>query len=173
MWQWSYGAGQGLQRRWLLKLTPSRCATLGMAWYGIGFFGLLEKALTRDATRRLRFDDHSAGLLYSMVLHGRCCSCYRWGECYGKTWTVCCMWISTVQCTCYPSCCLWRITQEADISLKWRYREGVTCQSWCWTISRGWLSRNRRFKIWHKRWTWPEWRTSRKSHLERSDFKCS
>ena len=43
--------------------------------YGRGcFVGLLENTLTRDTTRRLRFDVHAAGWQLFMVLHGReCC----------------------------------------------------------------------------------------------------
>ena len=37
--------------------------------------GLPGKALTQDATRRLRFIVHAAGRLHSMVLHGRLCCC--------------------------------------------------------------------------------------------------
>ena len=38
--------------------------------YGrVGFVSLLDKALSRDATRRIRFDVHAASLLHSMVLH--------------------------------------------------------------------------------------------------------
>ena len=36
-----------------------------------GFIGLPEKALTLDATKRLQFNVHAAGWLYSTVLH-RC-----------------------------------------------------------------------------------------------------
>ena len=39
-----------------------------------GFVGLLENALTRDATRRLQFEIHAAGWQHSMVIHGRWCS---------------------------------------------------------------------------------------------------
>ena len=43
--------------------------------YGqVGFVDLLEKALTRDVTRRLRFDVYAADWLHSMDVPGCCCS---------------------------------------------------------------------------------------------------
>ena len=52
-----------------LVAPPSRCASLDRV--GPELVGLPGKALTRDATRRLRFVVHAAGWLHSMVYHGR------------------------------------------------------------------------------------------------------
>ena len=56
--------------RWLTITPPSRCAALGMV--ELELVGLLGKALTRDATRRLRFVVHAHGWLHTMVPH-ECC----------------------------------------------------------------------------------------------------
>ena len=55
--------------RWHPITPPSRCTALGMVEPEL--VGLPVKALTRDATRRLRFVVNAAGWLHSMVLHGR------------------------------------------------------------------------------------------------------
>ena len=48
---------------------PSKCTALGRVKSELA--GLLGKALTRDAMRRLRFVVQAASWLHSMVLHGR------------------------------------------------------------------------------------------------------
>ena len=51
----------------------SRCTALGRVESEL--VSLPEKALARDATRRLRIVIHAAGWLHTMMLHGRfrCC----------------------------------------------------------------------------------------------------
>ena len=77
-------------RAGLTTLVTEKTATFQVrsSWYGrAGFVGLLEKALTLDPTRRLRFDVHAAGCLFGWCstdvlllllgkqLHQRCPGC--------------------------------------------------------------------------------------------------
>ena len=54
-------------------MTPDHNA---LGWVETELIGLPERALARDATGRLRFVIHAAGLLRTMVLHGRRCCCF-------------------------------------------------------------------------------------------------